>query len=267
MSVVFACIAPHSGHLLVSPQRDSPVPSTRAAMEVLREALRAAKPDAVAVLTPHGVYVPGLVTVASGRVGVGAVDDLIVRADLDPALSEAWCIEAAGSGIPAVLAATGDKEPFPLDWGTTIPLSLLDPEAQLPLAVACPCRGLSRTQLIDLGAALAIAAGDLGRRVALIVSADQGHGHAADGPYGYTPASIEFDRAMTAAVQDDTLEDLVTWDEEWITSGLPDSYWQTLALIGVRRIVDLRARFLSYEVDHYFGLLCAAYEEPNQATR
>ena len=42
-------------------------------------------------------------------------------------------------------------------------------------------------------------------------------------------------------------------------TALANSYWQTLALIGVQKRVPLRARFLAYEVDHYFGLLCASF--------
>jgi len=263
MPVVFACIAPHGGHLLIAPPDPSPVPRCRAAMDRMRGVLEAAQADSIAVITPHGVYNDGLVTLGISPKAKGDLDSLVVQARTDIDLAAAWAYQASAFDIPVVPVSTPDGVPFPLDWGVTIPLALLDPAGKLPIVVACPARDLSRDQLVDWGEALVLAADELDRRVALIVSADQGHGHAADGPYGFTPSSAEYDEAMVDAVQADDLSRLLDWDDEWIESGLPDSYWQTLALLGVRRRVSLTAHFLSYEVDHYFGLLCAMYECPS----
>jgi aromatic ring-opening dioxygenase LigB subunit len=248
--------------LLVAPSDVSPVPESRAAMEKMRTAFEAARPDCIAVLTPHGVYAEGLMTLGISPVAQGELDDLCIKARVDVDLAAAWAYHGSAHEIPVAPLAAPKGSPFPLDWGVTIPLALLDPEGTLPIAVSCPARDLSRQQLIDWGEALVHAADELDRRVALIVSADQGHGHAADGPYGFTPASADYDKAMVDAVKADDLERLLDWDDAWIESGLPDSYWQTLALIGVRRNVSLNATFLSYEVDHYFGLMCAMYEQP-----
>ena len=56
MPIVFACIAPHGGNLLLGENAPGPVPQGRRAMARMRDSLRAARPDAVAVLTPHGIY-------------------------------------------------------------------------------------------------------------------------------------------------------------------------------------------------------------------
>lgn len=64
---------------------------------------------------------------------------------------------------------------------------------------------------------------------------------------------------MQDAVQADDLPRLLHWPENFPEDALADSYWQTLCLVGVQKRVPLRARFLSYEIDHYFGLLCAAF--------
>ena len=125
--------------------------------------------------------------------------------------------------------------------------------------VACPARDLPRQALVDFGEALADAADQTGRRVALIASADQGHGHAADGPYGFTPVSAQYDADMKAAVEAGDLPRLLDWPADYPKSALADSYWQTLAIIGAQKRVPLKAKFLSYEVDHYFGLLCAEF--------
>lgn len=270
MPLVFACIAPHGGHLLIAPPETSPVPKSRAAMETMRAALAASKPDCLAILTPHGIYAEGLITLGISPTAYGELDDLTIDAPIDIDLASSWAYYADDRGIPIAPIAAPEKAPFPLDWGVTIPLTLLDPAysspdrgprgCSMPIVVACPARDLPRKNLVDLGAALVDAAEEQGRRVALIVSADQGHGHAADGPYGFTPSSALYDKAMVDAVSADDLDRLLGWDSQWIEAGLPDSYWQTLSLIGARRNVSLKSTFLSYEVDHYFGLLCAMYE-------
>ena len=261
MPLVFACIAPHGGHLLLGENAPGPLPNCRRAMADLRQSLRAAKPNSVAILTPHGVALEGTITLGVTATGYGELDTLKVSLETDRDLAAAWAYRAAEKGVPVTpLAARTPGGALPLDWGVTIPLALLTPPPDtLPTVVACPDRSVPRTALVAWGEALAEAAEELGQRVALIVSADQGHGHAADGPYGFAPASAEYDTAMQAAIEANDLTRLLNWPEEWPEAALADSYWQTLALIGVQRRVPLRARLLSYEVDHYFGLLCAEF--------
>ncbi len=266
MSLVFACIAPHGGRLLLPPDAPGPVPQCRRAMARLRDSLRAARPDCVAVLTPHGIAVEGAISLGVTATGYGELEEgarkitVAVETDLD--LAASWAYLASERGVPVAPLAT--REPggaLPLDWGVTIPLALLTPGKEaLPTVVACPARALPRTQLVDWGEALVEASDELGRRVALIVSADQGHGHAADGPYGFTPVSAAYDADMRAAVEADDLPRLLAWSEDYAETALADSYRQTLSLIGAGRRVPLHARFLAYEVDHYFGLLCAEFE-------
>jgi aromatic ring-opening dioxygenase LigB subunit len=185
-----------------------------------------------------------------------------VKADMDLALVDTWGSRAAAQGVPVTTLVMRDPAlPFPLDWGALIPLALLAPEPETPpVAIACPSTAIKRSQLIAWGNALVDASNALERRVAFIVSADQGHGHAADGPYGYDPASAAYDAAMVKAIADNDLARLLTWKNDWLEEAKMDSYWQTLALLGVQRSVPLQPRILSYEIDHYFGLLCAVFQ-------
>ena len=86
-------------------------------------------------------------------------------------------------GLPAVGitfgATAAGASTMPLDWGALIPLWFM----RAPAVVVSPCRALSNDEHVRAGAALARATGD--RRVALIASADHGHGHSEDGPYGF----------------------------------------------------------------------------------
>ncbi len=261
MSIVYACIAPHGGHLLLEESAPGPVPRCRRAMRRMRDSLQAAQPDTVAILTPHGIGIESAISLGMTPTGYGELDDVKIGVETDLELASAWAERASERGIPVMPLVARDLDgALPLDWGVTIPLALLTPPPRLlPTMVACPARDVSRAHLVAWGAALVEAATETGRRVALIVSADQGHGHAADGPYGFTPASADYDAAMQAAIEADDLPRLLDWPEDAAETALADSYWQTLSLIGVQQHTPLRAHFLAYEVDHYFGLLCAEF--------
>jgi aromatic ring-opening dioxygenase LigB subunit len=96
--------------------------------------------------------------------------------------------------------------------------------------------------------------------VALIASADHGHAHDPDGPYGYDPAAKEYDERVVELVRANRLGDLLAFDPAFVESAKADSFWQMLVLHGALDDawdVDL----LSYEAPTYFGMLCAAYEQ------
>ena len=262
MPIVYACIAPHGGHLLLGENEPTPIPQCRAAMAVMEQEMRAARPDTIAVLTPHGVHVESRISLGVTPRAQGELDGVTVDAATDMDLAASWAYRAAEAGIPvASLSGRQPGDALPLDWGVVIPLALLTPglDPAPQVVVACPARDLSRAQLVAWGETLVAAADELGRRVALIVSADQGHGHADDGPYGFAPESAVYDRQMIEAIQANDLPRLLDWPKDFAETALADSYWQTLALIGVQKHVPMQAHFRAYEVDHYFGLLCASF--------
>lgn len=231
-------------------------------MRVIEADLTEAHPDTICVLTPHGIYVSGKISLGVTPRAFGELDGTAVDAATDLELARLWAYRAVECGIPVLpLTQPEPDQPFPLDWGVVIPVALTTRQMATPpaLVVACPARELTRQQLVDWGETLAIAADEIGTRVALIASADQGHGHAADGPYGFNPASARYDADMRAAIESDDLPRLLDWPDTYAEDALADSYWQTLAIIGAQKRVPLRGRFLSYEIDHYFGLICASY--------
>src|SRR5262249_31007670 len=124
-------------------------------------------------------------------------------------------------------------------------------------AVVTPCRALSNDDHVRAGAALARASGD--RRVAFVASADHGHGHTADGPYGYAAESKEYDDRVVELIRENRLGELVEWDPDFAQAAKADSFWQLLMLHGA--LGDgFDVELLSYEAPTYFGMACAAYE-------
>jgi aromatic ring-opening dioxygenase LigB subunit len=256
MTLVFACIAPHGG--LVFDQPEAP---TRQGMEELGRRFAATRPEAVIVLTPHGTHVDGHFVVVRSALLEGDASqwtdaDSNYSGPGDPELADACIGALQDAGLPALGitfgATAAGASTMPLDWGAAIPLWFM----RAPAVIISPNRALSNEQHVRAGAALVRATGD--RRVALIASADHGHGHSEDGPYGFAAESAPYDEKMQAVVRDNRLGDLVELDAEWAVAAKADSFWQLLMLHGA--IGDtFEPELLSYEAPTYFGMLTASY--------
>jgi aromatic ring-opening dioxygenase LigB subunit len=128
----------------------------------------------------------------------------------------------------------------------------------VPLVVMTPARDLSAEDHIHAGAAAAEAARESGLRVAFIASADHGHAHDPQGPYGYDPAAKKYDQLICRLVREDHLDRLADIPLELVESAKADSWWQMLVLHGATAN-GWQGRLLSYEAPTYFGMLTAAY--------
>jgi aromatic ring-opening dioxygenase LigB subunit len=254
--IVFAAIAPHGG-----PVFDQPEAATRQGMEELARRFAAARPEAVIVLTPHGTHVDGHFAVVrslrlAGNASQWTDADTDYEGPGEPELADA-CIRALqDDGLPALGVTFGataaGASTMPLDWGALIPLWFM----RAPAVVVTPSRDRPNAEQVRAGAALARATGD--RRVALIASADHGHGHSEDGPYGASAESAPYDAKIQELVRENRLGELVDVDAEWAVAAIADSFWQLLMLHGA--IGDgFDVELLSYEVPTYFGMLTAAF--------
>jgi aromatic ring-opening dioxygenase LigB subunit len=269
--LVFAAIAPHGGLAIAeacSPDERQLAVVTRSGMEELGRRFAAARPESVVVVTPHNVHIANAFGVlVAGRVA-GALPGTLPPLELDvPSDGDlAWTVlgSLGLKDLPAVGVSFGSNDPAtavaPMDWGVLIPLWFMGgrQDPPVPLVVVTPARDLPADSHVQAGAAIAAAAEHSGRRVALIASADHGHAHRKDGPYGYDPAALEYDTLIREIVESDELHRLCDIAPELVEDAKADSWWQLLVLYGATR--GWRGRFISYEAPTYFGMLTAAYE-------
>ena len=94
--------------------------------------------------------------------------------------------------------------------------------------------------------------------MALIASADHGHGHTPDGPYGFAAESAVYDERIQELVREDRLGELEGWDAAFAVAAKADSFWQLLMLHGAIGN-GCEVELLSYEAPTYFGMLTASY--------
>jgi aromatic ring-opening dioxygenase LigB subunit len=266
VSLVFAAIAPH-GTL-----PEAPVPNadtTHEALEELRRRFDAARPETTIVLTPHNVHVEGHFAVVlaarlAGRLAEFDAPEVELSCPVDLELATKAVVALHDAGIPVVGASFGGNDPgtatAPMDWGVLIPLWYMGgrSEPQVPAVVVSPARDRTPAEHVRAGQALARTVAEYGKRVALIASADHGHAHDPEGPYGFDPAAAEYDARVVELVQENRLGGLIELDREFVDAAKADSWWQMLMLHGA--LDDAwRGELLSYEASTYFGMVCAAY--------
>jgi len=235
VSLVFACIAPHGDMDLD--------PGLRAAMEELGRRCAAAAPDVAVIVSPHSVHVDGhFAVVTSGKVGEWETDGELAAALLEAPLP------ILGVSYGGNDRATAE---FPIDWGTEVPLGFLRPPR---VVVVSPARGRPLEEHVQLGQVLASDTVLQGRRVALVASADHGHAHDPDGPYGFDPAAAAYDARLQEILASDRLDFLPL--AELAEPGKADSLWQLLVLQGAVG-ETARADVLAYAAPTYYGMLVA----------
>ena len=274
MPLVFAAIAPHGGIAIAEacePEERELAVATRAGMEQLGRLFTAARPDVVIVATPHNVHISDALAVVvaarlKGRLnGVTPPIELDVPSEIDLAWRLLESMSAAG--LPAAAVSFGSNDPStavaPMDWGVLIPLWFMGGRSQppLPAVIVTPARELSASDHISAGAAIAAATGASDRRVAFIASADHGHAHQQDGPYGFHPAAKEYDALVCELVTTNRLDRLVEISREQVELAKADSWWQMLMLHGAT--AGWQGDLISYEAPTYFGMLTAAYAPPS----
>jgi aromatic ring-opening dioxygenase LigB subunit len=271
MGLVFAAIAPHGSMAIAEwckPEEPDLAAKTRAAMEELGRRFAAASPDVTLVFTPHNIHVERAMAVVLAGAMTGTLEGgaapISLSARVDREFAIAVTAAVGGAGVPVVAVSYGANDTaaavFPMDWGTQVPLHFMGGrgEQSKPIVMVAPARDLSWDAHVTAGRAIGEAAEASGKRVALIASCDHGHAHDPKGPYGFSPASKEFDDRVVELVKRDALGELLRFDPAFVAEAKADSFWQMLMLHGA--IAEgWRGEFLSYEAPTYFGMLCAAY--------
>ena len=271
MVLVFACIAPHGSEVIpeLAGKSLEDFAETRKGMEKLALLMEKQKPETIVLATPHGLRLESKIGVITSEFTEGTLEEnnkmIRLRCECNSKLARLILKNAKKSNLPVLGANygtdTGPNSCMPMDWGTLIPLWFFTRKgkAKLKVVIVTPSRDLPFQTLIKFGYILAETVENFKERVAFVASADQGHAHKADGPYGFHQASAEFDRMVREAVIKNDLKTLFSLSKKFIEDAKPDSLWQLAILEGVLEHVPLKGQLISYQAPTYFGMLCAAY--------
>ena len=255
--IVFAAIAPHGG-----PVFDEPEGPTRKGMEELGHRFASERPEAVIVVTPHGVHVDGhFAVVRSGQLEGDAAQwtdaDTHYEGPGDPELADA-CVQSLQDGRPARA-----RDHVRRDRG-----GIVDDAARLgradPVVVhARARRGGEPMPGPDERRARSRRGGPRGRNSTSAGRADRER-RPRPRPHGQRAVRLRApNRPNTTSeilgiVRDNRLGALRAWDPGFAVAAKADSFWQLLMLHGA--LGDgFDVELLSYEAPTYFGMLTAAY--------
>ena len=273
-TVCIGVIAPH-GDLAVPEACDEQTRmlavQTQRAMDLMGRRVASAEPDVVVVATPHNVHIGGHMAVLTPSNVAGQLEEaaspVTLQSPVDRELALAMQASMSGAGVPTVTVSFGGNVPAeavaPLDWGTLIPLWHITRHAgQVPVVVVAPARDLDAAAHVRAGSAIVATARGAGKRVAFVASADQGHGHDAEGPYGFHPESAVFDDQVTDVVRRGALSELTAFDPAAVRAAAADSWWQMLMLHGALQEDGglFSSEVLAYEAPTYYGMLTAVFE-------
>lgn len=268
MTLNYACIAPHAGDLIPETVDDqNKVIQTRQAMQSMGTKLEALAPDVIVIVNPHGFRVESAMSISiAERARADWSADVKLDFEMEVELAHAIADKAEEAGIPVVryiYGASGGPDCFiPLDWGAVVPLYFLGHrfERKPKLVHMSPTRTLPFKTHYEFGRLVGRLLKETDKRIALIASADQGHAHNVNGPYGYNPASADYDKWMQETIRSNRLDQLLLANSKLVEDGKPDSLWPTLVLAGALQENPMPVRVLSYEVNVYFGILCAEFQ-------
>jgi aromatic ring-opening dioxygenase LigB subunit len=267
MPLIYASIAPHAGDLIPETVWDqSIVKRTRDAMYEMGARLQALNPEVLVIANPHGFRVQEAMSISIAEAAMADWSpEVRLEFEMDPSLANSIADKAEEMEVPVVryiYGASGGRECFiPLDWGAVVPLYFMGHSftPRPKLVHLSPMRMLPYMTHYEFGRAIGRVIKESNQRIAFIASADQGHAHNADGPYGFDPAAAQYDAWMQEVIRSGDLEALLAADPDLVEKGKPDSLWPTLILAGVLKENAMAARLLSYEVNVYFGILTAEF--------
>ncbi len=288
-SLAFACIAPHGSLAipLVSGADGLKASITRTGMAELSRRMAAIQPETVVLITPHGTFVDGVISLLHSQLVVGELGSEVggdpggnrfrLEFEVDTAFNDALAAEGKSRDVPVARVAFGVQEnaafKLRLDVGSLVPLwfmgANLVPKPRVVIACAgpglsrdaLPSSGYTREVYLRFGQAVRAAAERSGRRIAYIASSDLGHAHDANSRYGYDPVAAEFDTLVQEAVQANDLGRLLAVNPDWLKRAKTDAFVQLLTLHGAVSGTALKPEFLGYEHPTYYGMLCAAYQD------
>ena len=263
-AIRFACISPHPPVIVpeIGRGRERETARTIEALRQVAEELGEQQPETVVVISPHGPLQPESMGISMAARAVGGflqwgAPGVSFAFDNDLEAVAAIQQEAAAAGLP--LTST-EEWGLNLDWGCTVPLYHLRSGMRGARLVTVAISFLPPEAHYALGKAMSGALTRLGRRAAIVCSADLSHALLPGAPNGYDPAGHEFDERYRRALEE--------WDVDWMLhvdlgfrhNAAEDAVPQTSLLMGALSDLEVHPRVLSYEGPFGVGYLVAAID-------
>jgi AmmeMemoRadiSam system protein B len=253
--VVFCALLPHAPILVpaVGGARENDAAFSISAMREAARRAVAMQSDTMVVISPHSPRIPGSLGIWTrerlrGSLKAFGFPNTAIDLPVDGALADEIADLSARRGLRTVSII----EPL-LDHGATVPLWFVAEAGWSGSIVVLGFSALGQSTLTALGETIAEAAASTGRRVALIASGDMSHRLAVDGPLGFDPRGLEFDRWVIDTLRRGQYRDLLKVDPELEKAAAQDALDSVLVALGAAGFSAAGAEVLNYEAPFGVG--------------
>jgi len=259
--LVYGVIFPHPP-ILIPQIGGNRIKEAGSSQKALREAASRLKSrekdiDTLIVITPHGAISQVSVPIYTSPIFEGdfasfGAAKLRFQFKGDPELAI-----AAVKEIPDLTQRSPETV---LDHGVLVPLyypgeaGLKKPI--LPIAIA----DLPLPRLFEFGKRLMEVADKMGRKIAVLASADMSHRLTKDSPAGFDPAGAEFDKKLVELVKRMDVKGILNFPEGLADRAGQDALWSIAILLGTMDGSKVKSEVLSYEGPFGVGYMVATFE-------
>ncbi|MHA1303068.1 MAG: hypothetical protein ACTSQE_14260 [Candidatus Heimdallarchaeaceae archaeon] len=277
MGVNYGCIVPHGFKLIeeLNPEMDKKSKRIAKAIKKIANEIVKNDPEILIIASPHNLRICENIGIITTEWLKGTYTEEATKrsSDLkwkcDRSFASKLYIKAKENNLPVVAvnfgANGGEMSALWMDWGTFIPLYFIkeaydqQKKEVPPVVLITPSREIPWRNLRELGKLINLLSEEENKKAVFIASADQGHAHNPEGPYGYDPASADFDNLVCELTKNDDLKQLFELDASFIELAKPDSLWQIFILQGIIDKTGLQNKSCVYECPDYFGMLVASF--------
>jgi aromatic ring-opening dioxygenase LigB subunit len=247
-------------------------------LELARQ-VRNLHPDTIVIATPHNLRLWKSISIVFSENSTGKLqseslrnrNEITLSVKCDTKFARELYGRAKDAHLPVVGANYGTFEgpasDLPIDRSVLIPLWFImeggkhKKQVKKPaVVIVSPSREIPIRYNVAFGREIAKLAQDQTRRkIVFVASADQAHTHRKDDPYGFHHSAQKFDQMAVKSIEGNDLDKVLKLDPQFIEDAKPDSVWQLAILHGILQECNLKPKLFSYQVQTYFGMICAGY--------
>ena len=275
MVIVGAFILPHGSMILDPKKKGIPKEAIELhkAMVDAAKTIKELKPEIIFLTSPHSIALSNDFGVYLNKSGSGSAEwnneykDYTVKVDFDEDITNQLLEyltekETAISGIAAF--TPGVDAPF--RWGEAVPLWFLKNLSTKPkyILLSQPIKRHDQTkemipETLTLGNDLRLFFESIKKRVVIIISADMGHTHDKDGPYGFSEVAEPFDALIEDWAGKLDRNILVKKVVSKLDKALCCGYIGFVLLQGILEKMNLEPEVIIRSTPTYYGMMVAKY--------
>lgn len=263
MSIAGTFMVPHPPLIIpeVGRGQEQGISSTVQAYEKIGREIAALKPETIIVTTPHSIMYADYFHISPGKRAGGGFErfgagQVRIETEYDTEFVRELCQRAEDAGIMAGTMGEREKQ---LDHGFMIPLYFVDKYYRDYRTVRIGLSGLAFSEHYRLGMCIRDTAEYLGRSTVVIASGDLSHKLKKEGPYGFAPEGVEYDRRLMDVMGRAEFGELLDFSEEFCERAAECGHRSFVIMAGTLDGMAVVPEILSHEGPFGVGYGCGIF--------